>query len=103
MAKLTLKLAPTFRAKVGIPVPGSKSEPVEFTFKTRNREELAGWLEALDGKKTDDALLEIASGWDLDDAFDAANVALFLSTYIGAWSAIYTAYLHELTKAREKN
>jgi hypothetical protein len=103
MAKLTLKLAPTFKVKVGIPVPGAKAEPVEFTFKTRNREELAAWLDSLDGKKTDEALLEICSGWDLDDAFDADNVALFLSTYIAAWPAVYRVYLDELTKAREKN
>lgn len=103
MAKLTLKLAPTFKAKVGIPVPGAKSEPVEFIFKTRNRDELAAWLEGLGGKKTDEALMEIASGWDLEDAFDADNVALLLSTYIGAWQVIYEKYLDELTKAREKN
>lgn len=103
MAKLALQPNPTFKAKVSIPIPGAKAEPVEFTFRNRNREDLTAWLETLEGKSTEEAVLEIASGWDLEDAFDAANVKLLLCNYIGAWTAIYDKYLGELVKAREKN
>jgi hypothetical protein len=103
MPKLQLKLSPTFKAHVDIPVPGARPAKVEFTFKARDREELADWLAKLDGKKTDEAVLEIASGWDLEDAFDQANVEVLLRTYIGAWQAIYQKYLDELMGARAKN
>ncbi|MBA3588303.1 phage tail assembly chaperone [Methylibium sp.] len=103
MPKLQLKPSPTFKVKVGIPVPGAKPEPVEFIFKNRNRDDLAAWLEGLDGKNTEDAVLEIASGWDLEDAFDAENVKLLLSNYIGAWQAVYDTYMRELVQAKVKN
>lgn len=103
MAKLSLLQSPTFRARVDIPVPGSKPVGVEFTFRNRTREQLAQWLEGLDGKATEVALMEVASGWDLEDSFDEANAKLLLSNYIGAWGAIYERYLGELVKAREKN
>lgn len=103
MAKLSLQQNPTFRARVDIPVPGSKPVPVEFTFRNRTREQLAQWLEGLDGKDTHVAVMEIASGWDLEDSFDESNVALLLSNYIGAWGAVYDKYMGELVKAREKN
>jgi hypothetical protein len=103
MGKLTLQPNPTFTATVKIPVPGSRPSPVEFTFRNRNREDLAAWLESLDGRPTEAAVLEMATGWDLDDGFDAANVALLMRNYIGAWQAIYDTYLGELVKAREKN
>lgn len=103
MPKLQLKTNPTFKARVSIPIPGAKPEPVEFTFRWRDRDELSAWLESLDGKATDAALLEIASGWDLEDAFDSANAATLLRLYIGAWDAIYRKYLDELIGARAKN
>jgi hypothetical protein len=103
MTKLQLTLAPTFKAKVDIPVPGARPVKVEFTFKARTREELAKWLEELDGKETEVAFLEIVTGWDLEDAFEPANVRLLLSSYIGAWQATYEKYMGELAPARAKN
>ena len=50
MPKFTLNPAPTFKAKVDIPVPGGKVEKVEFTFRHRTREEFQRWLEDIDGK-----------------------------------------------------
>lgn len=102
MAKLTLKPDPTFKAKVGIPVPGS-DEPaeVEFVFKHRTRDELDKWM-----SETGEDLqkvLEMASGWDLPDKFTDANVQKLLQNYFGAASAIVTGYLSELLKAKTGN
>lgn len=103
MAKLALTPNPTFKAKVLIPVPGDRPAPVEFTFRHRNREDLASWLEKLEGKPFHEAVTEMASAWDLEDPFDGENVKRLLSAYIGAFSAIYEKYLGELAPAREKN
>lgn len=102
MAKLTLNPNPTFKAKVGIPVPGS-DEPaeVEFTFKHRTKDELDAWMKesAEDLQK----VMEMASGWDLSDKFNEANVQKLLQNYFGAAAAIVTGYLSELMKAKKGN
>ncbi len=104
MPKLTLTQNPTFPAKAPIPVPGeAKPVMVEFTFKNRTREAYAKWLKEMDGKDKDAVLMEMASGWELEDAFTPENVALFLSNYLAAFDAILETYLRELTQAKEKN
>lgn len=102
MAKLTLNAAPTFKAKVGILVPGS-DEPaeVEFVFKHRTKDALEAWMNepGEDLKK----VMEMASGWDLPEKFTEANVSKLLQNYFGAAAAIVTAYINELMKAKTGN
>jgi hypothetical protein len=102
MAKLTLNANPTFKAKVGIPLPGSEeAAEVEFTFKHRTRDELDKWMAepAEDLQK----VLEMATGWDLPDKFTEPNVKKLLQNYFGAAGAIVTGYLAELMKAKTGN
>ena len=103
MAKLKLQASPTFKAKVGIPVPGGKADDIEFTFKHRTRSELLAWLEQTKDQPDADSVMDIALAWDLDDKFDAENVALLCDSYTGAGFAIVHAYLEELRGARAKN
>jgi hypothetical protein len=103
MAKFALKPSPTFKAKVEVPVPGAKAAQVEFTFRHRTREELASWLEAIEGKTGKEVVLEAACGWELEEPFDAENVAALLDNYIGAFQAVLDTYLKQLAGAREKN
>jgi len=104
MARLSLNPAPTFKAKVGIPVPGADPAPVECTFKYRTRTELTAWLKDSDPKQADpDLLMDLLLGWDLDDTFNAENVARLCDAYPGAGLAIYGAYLTELRGVRAKN
>ncbi|MFE1720107.1 phage tail assembly chaperone, partial [Acinetobacter baumannii] len=51
--KFSLTLAPTFKCKVAIPVPGDKSADIEFIFKGRSREAFKDFIESL--KDRDDA------------------------------------------------
>lgn len=102
MAKLTLNANPTFKAKVGIPVPGSDElAEVEFIFQHRTRDELDKWM----GESAEDLqkVLEMATGWDLPDKFNEANVKTLLQNYFGAAAAIVTGYLSELMKAKKGN
>lgn len=118
--KLSLELAPTFPASVMIPVPGGDAGEVIFTFKSRTRDEFKEFLAILNPPKKDDGepestdaaekgprdadlIMDIASGWDLADAFDAKSVEKLTQRYMGAAQAIFNVYMAELTGARAKN
>ena len=103
MAKLSLVAKPTFLSKVQIPVAGDKAVSVLFTFKGRTREAFKAFIESLTDREDVDVVLDIASGWDLEDAFNKENVELLTQNYLGAARAIIEAYLSELTAARTKN
>lgn len=109
MAKLALKAPPTFKGKVKIPVAGGAPVEVVFDFKHRTREQLDGHIaEARDkpGASIDDeveAVMKVATGWDLDEPFNAENVKELLNNYHRASWAIGTGYISELMQAREGN
>lgn len=103
MSKLKLNPDPTFKAKVGIPVAGSADVSVEFTFKHRTRDELRAFIEASGSRPDEDTILEMASGWELADAFTRENVALLVQNYIASGRAVFDKYVDELAKAKEKN
>lgn len=106
-SKFSLTASPTFDATVAIPVPGKGTADVKFTFKHRDREAFRNLVDSLadpDENRTDaDLVLDIASGWDLDEPFDAEHVGLMVDRYIGSGAAILNTYLHEQTGARQKN
>lgn len=103
MAKLKLNPEPTFKAKVGIPVPGSRPVDVEFTFKHRARDEILAWLD--DNRDATDvqSVEQCVVGWGLEDEFSRENVERLCNNYPGAGMAILAAYLDELRGARAKN
>lgn len=103
MAKLTLAAAPTFKANVMIPLPGKKPTPVEFVFKGRTRNQFREFVEGLADREDVDVILDIASGWDLEDPFSKESVELLVQNYLGAAKAVIEKYLTELTGARLGN
>ena len=103
MARLRLDPAPTFKAKVGIPVPGLGPADVEFTFHHRSRKEITAWRDAAAEATDAEAVMQMALGWDLDDEFNAENVERLCDNYPGAGTAIFVGYLAELRGARAKN
>ena len=102
-SKFSLTALPTFKRKVGIPVAGSKPVEVEFTFKHKTRDEYKAFIEGIEGREDVDVILEIASGWDLEEAFDDTSLDALTQNYIGSARAIITAYINELTDARLGN
>lgn len=103
MAKLKLKADPTFKAKVAIPVAGAEPAEVEFTFKHRTREDLEAFIQASAARSDADTVMEMASGWELADAFTKENVELLAANYIAAPRAVFDKYVEELVKARLGN
>ena len=103
MAKLSLIAKPTFPAKVGIPVAGGDAVDVTFTFKHRTKAALDEFIQSRPEKEDSESVMDLAIGWDLDDAFTVENVELLLQNYMGAALAIYRAYVDELVKAKTKN
>lgn len=102
MAKLKLTAEPTFKTKVGIPVPGAKPAEIEFTFRHKTRAEATAWIEQPAGEDAD-ALMQIVVGWELDDEFNRENMALLCDQYGGASREIVNVYLRELAGTRAKN
>lgn len=113
MPKLSLNPSPTFSHPVEIPRPGADPATVVFTFKHRDREQLDKWLtldlparaeKVTDGIELDTALiLDCASGWDLEDEFNAENVGQLVRSYGGAPLQVYRVYLEQLRLGKQKN
>lgn len=103
MAKLKLNPEPTFKAKVGIPVPGSRPAEVLFTFKHRTRDEVIAWVEGSRDATDVDSVLDVVVGWELEDEFNRENVERLCNNYPGSGLVIISAYLDELRGARVKN
>lgn len=101
--KFSLSVAPTFKCKVMIPIPGAQPEPIEFTFKGRNREQFKEFVATLKDREDGDVILDIASGWDLEDAFGKESIEELTLNYMGAARVIIEKYLSELTAARLGN
>ncbi len=105
MAKIKFSLtpSPTFKRKVALPIPGAGFSDVEFTFKHRTKEEFKKFLEGMEGREDADIIMDIASGWELEDAFDTDNIELMVEGYVGSARAVVGAYIDELSKARLGN
>lgn len=101
--KFNLTPSPTFKAVVAIPVPGGEPADVEFTFKHRTRDGFREFIDSLKGAENVDMLLDIASGWDLDEPFDKDSLAKLEQQYMGAAQAVINVYMAELTGNRTKN
>ena len=103
MAKITLNPDPTFKAKVGIHVPGGRMAEIEWKFKYRDADEFKEFTGSLEGRTDVEILMDIGCGWDLDEAFDEKNVEKMTKKYIGSSRRVLEKYIDELTGARAKN
>lgn len=101
--KLVLKAAPTFTAKVGIPVAGGASVDVQMTFKHRTKTQFDEFVSSRPNVKDTDSFMDMVCGWDLEDPFSREAVDQLLENYIGTAVATYLVYVHELTRAKLGN
>lgn len=129
MAKFKIAQDPTFKAKVKIPRVGGTVIEVDFTFKYRDRKELAtlftGWaqrtkedqerLKALgeevtlvevtdaDIDRQVDQIGELVAGWSFSDALSEESIRALVETSAGAGAAIVEAYQQAFAPARLGN
>jgi len=104
---ITLKLdpAPTFKAKVNIPVAGSdKGADIVCEFGHMTLDEYRKFTAGAADRDDMQATLAILRGWEGPDlAFSPETVAKLLQNYPGAAYAISERFSIELMKARSGN
>lgn len=103
MAKLSLKAAPTFTTKVGIPVAGGAAVDVMLTYRHRTRKQMDQFNQERSARSDVESFLDMVVGWDLEDPFTPENVAELLENYIGAAVVAYQVYVDEIIKVRLGN
>ena len=126
MAKICIAQNATFAAPVLIPIVGSAPEKVEFTFKYRDRAELAAlfdewnekrkkaqaalgdkpsWSEivAVDTEQQTQQIKDLVVGWGFDDKFDDQSIKAFVKSCQGATEAVVNAYEGAYGRARLGN
>ncbi|SEM50223.1 Phage tail assembly chaperone [Pseudomonas sp. ok272] len=126
MAKIKIAQNPTFKAGVLIPIVGNAPEKVEFTFKYRDRAELAAlfddWSEkrdkaraalgdkptwskivATDTEQQAQQIKDLVVGWGFDDEFNEDNIVAFVKSCQGAAEAVVKAHESAYSQARLGN
>lgn len=126
MAKsFKIAIAPTFKATVKVPRVGGEPLEVQFTFKVKDRKELArmfgewkkgheelikdseeysleDWAEkeiAMQVKQ----LKDIVVGWNFDDEFNDENIEALVSSVISVTDEIQSTYNEAYTRAKAGN
>lgn len=100
------KLQPdaTFTAVAQIPVAGQGTKPLTLEFKYHDRDALARFFDSLSGRKDEEIIAEVVTGWKGADAdFTQDRLAKLLRDYPGAAGAIVRTFLEEASGARAKN
>ena len=126
MAKIRIAQNATFNAPVLIPIVGSTPEKVEFTFKYRDRAELAAlfdeWNEkqgkaraalgdkptwsdivAVDTEQQAQQIKDLVVGWGFDDEYNDDNIVAFVKSCHGAAEAVVKAHEGAYSQARLGN
>ena len=126
MAKIRIAQKATFNAPVLIPIVGSEPEKVEFTFKYRDRTELAAlfdewnearnkaraalgdkpsWSEvvAVDTEQQAQQIKDLVVSWGFDDEYSEDNIVAFVKSCQGAAEAVVKAYEGAYSQARLGN
>lgn len=106
MAALTLKVSPTFKQTVLIPVTGGEPVPIQVEYRHRTRSALRTFVEAVaKGDMVDeDLVMDLVSGWAGPDcAFSREAVALLCENYPLAARAMWEAYHSAYADAKRKN
>lgn len=126
MAKFKIAQAPTFLGAVMIPVVGQEPVKVEFTFKYRNRIELAALFDewnqrrkdgqerfgekptvseiiAVDTENQMQQIKDLVVGWEFDDNFDDESIKALVTSCHGTTEAVVDAYQAAFAKARTGN
>lgn len=126
MAKFKVAQAPTFKGPVMIPIVGQAPVKVEFTFKYRDRVDLATLFDewnqrrkagferlgdnpslsevvAVDTEQQSQQIKDLVVGWAFDDKFDEESIKALVKSCHGTTEAVVAAYEDAYAKARSGN
>lgn len=103
--KFTLATEATFKLPVPIPRLGLPDAELEVTYKARSADEMAELDKRFREQAVDDvtAVLEVASGWELPDAFTADALKEVQVKHPGFAGALVKAYFREFERVRLGN
>lgn len=126
MAKFKIAQSPTFQGPVMIPVVGRAPAKIEFTFRYRDRVELAALFDewnqrrkegierlgdspslteivAVETEHQTQQIKDLVVGWGFDDKFDESGIIALARSCHGATEAVVSAYEEAYIKARSGN
>lgn len=126
MAKIRIAQNPTFKAFVSIPIVGGEPEKIEFTFKYRDRIELAALFDEWRAKDKElragfgenitlsdvvaaetehqvQRVKDLVSGWAFDDKFDDKSIRALVKSCQGTTEAVIGTYESAYGQARLGN
>lgn len=104
MATLKLQPAPTFWAKVPIPLPGGEKHEIELEFVHKTRDDLDKWRSEKDVKTDGKAVMTIVKNWrGVEGDFNEDNINAVLQNYHGAGIAIGRTYIEQLMQLKLGN
>ncbi|QXG07667.1 tail assembly chaperone [Erwinia phage Snitter] len=99
--KLTLGRLPDFKLPVKFIMPNGDEAKLTFTVKHMKAEEVQ---KLYDGEVKDNVFMKsIATGWDLEEEFNDANVEELIALYPSATIALTATYISALAGQRVKN
>lgn len=103
--KFTLDADPTYKLAVLIPRLGLPSAELQVIFKARSPEEMAALDKKFRDKQPSDlaVVLEVASGWELPNAFNEESIKTVLEKHPGFAAAVVKAYFAEYERVRLGN
>lgn len=121
MTEVRFQPEPTFEAPVHIHVPGKGEQPMLWTFKYRDVDEVVAfqkkWARPIDkaapaGKKPKARdrefdgiayIMDLACGWQLEEEFSRENLETFFKHYPTSVGKVVAVYFAELSGVRLKN
>lgn len=101
--KLTLAPMPDFKLPVTFTMPNGDEGRIVFTVRHLKAKEVQALYESDDFIKDEDFIMKLASGWDLEEEFNAENARELVEYYPSAALALTGAYLGALAGQRVKN
>ncbi|ATN93795.1 tape measure chaperone [Citrobacter phage IME-JL8] len=100
--KITLGALPDFALPVKFIMPNGDEAKITFKVKHRPSNEVQELYDRQD-IKDHDFIMELASGWDLEEEFNQENAEMLVRYYPGAALALTSTYLRALAGQRVKN
>lgn len=104
MAKMKLTLAPLpdFSLPVEFNLPTGEKQSITFKVRHMKASEMQDMYKPENQTSDADMIMNIATGWSLEEEFNADNAALLVDYYPGAALALAGAYLQALAGQRVK-
>ncbi|PZQ31015.1 MAG: hypothetical protein DI562_06065 [Stenotrophomonas acidaminiphila] len=85
-----------FKIAVEFPIPGAGKTSIDFTVRWRNKPAVVILLEKMKEMTDAQTLLEVVTGWELEDEVNAETITEFCDTFPQAPVVILTRYFKEL-------